>query len=310
LVSHRLMPCFPSRAFRSGVTCLRPNGPASLVGVCRLGPSTTNQIVTMSDQSSKSLDEHLQQLPFLIAEGSEALQQTIIKILKEHGATNCIPIANGVDAWQVWKNSREIGMIIAEGALSEMSAVDLLMRVRADQMAKVQPVFLVMTGGDDSGLMAEAMKQGADGILSKPFTQEELMAMVVEGTLHRMQVGGADVFSQRVLENKILQSKLKAELIFERYRTEVECDQLTMENCVLVVDNNYGLGTVLNISFAQKTLGLEPFYRPLRGTVTKIERIPHEYGTFRVHVKFNGKPKEHHGIQELVESAPEQVEPA
>ena len=261
-------------------------------------------------ETEHRIDANLCKLPFLVADANESLQHSMAQMLTEAGAANCIPIGNGADAWQIWKNSRELGVIVADVKLPEMTGLELVRQVRTDRLAKIQPVMILLTAEEDSALLSQALSAGADGVLTKPFTREDLVAMVIEGTQHRLQAAGADVFAQRVLEKKILQSKLRAELIFERYRTEVECDELTMEGAILVVDNNYGLGTVLNFAFLRKDPGLEPFYKPIRGTVTKIERIPHEYGTFRVHVKFNAKPKEPQGIHELMESAAETTEPA
>jgi len=257
----------------------------------------------MSDTTDKTLDTAVRELPFLIAETNESLQQALVHTLNNAGVGGCGVVANGADAWQAWKNSRELGVIVTELKLPEMDGLELIKRVRADGMAKIQPAIIVMTDGDNPVELDAATKAGADCVVAKPFPKEQLIAMVQEGVEHRKQVAGADVFAQHALERKILQSKIRAELIFERYKTTVECDELALDKCILVVDNNYGLGTVLNMAFSKPTPGTEPYFQPIKGTITKIERVPHEFGTFRVHVKFNGKPKEAQGIRELLETS-------
>ena len=254
----------------------------------------------MTEQPPKNLSEDLLLIPFLVAEPNEALRKSIVNILSEAGVKNCGAVADGAQAWQAWRHSKDIGVIVADWELPEMDSLEILKRIRSDKLATFQPVFAAMMTDGRPELLEQAVNAGADCVIIKPFPRDQLISLILEGVSHRMQIAGDNVFSEYALERAMLKSKLRVDLVFERYRNNVECVELTPERCVLVVDNNYGLGTVLNMAFAREEPGVDAFYQPIKGTATKIERIPQEYGTFKVHIKFNMKPKEQHGIKSLL----------
>lgn len=259
--------------------------------------------MVMADQSAKKLSEEILLLPFLVVESNPALQKSIVSTLTAAGVKKCGAVANGVEAWQIWKQSRDIGVFIAAWNLPEMPGLEILKRIRRDKLARMQPAFIIMASEDTSNAVQMAVDAGADCFLAKPFPAGNLIPMVVEGVEHRKQISGDDVFAQKALEAKILQSRVVTELIFERYTSSVECEEMTVKKCVIRVENNYGLGTVLNLRFARQKPGTDKFYLPLKGTITKIERVPKEYGWYKVHIQYNGPVKERHGIKDLLEAA-------
>lgn len=257
----------------------------------------------MTDKQVKTLSNEIINLTFLVVENNEALKKSIMEILAGAGVKNSGAVSNGAEAWQVWKRKKGLGVIISAWNLPEMPGLEIVKRIRADKMAKFQPAFIIIAAEDTPDAVEKAVADGADCFLPKPFKAETLIPMIIEGIEHRKQVSGVDSFSQRALESMILESKLKGELIFERYTTEVECDELSAKKCVIRVENNYGLGTVLNLRLALQKPGVADFYQPIKGTVTKIERIPKEYGWFRLHLQFNRPTKAHHGVMELLSSS-------
>jgi hypothetical protein len=146
-----------------------------------------------------------------------------------------------------------------------------------------------------------AAAEGADAFLGKPFSADDLIPRVQEGADKRKASSGG-ALTQHALEASLLGDTYQVELIFDRYATTVECEELHRNRCVIRVTNNYGLGTRMTMRFARRhqAADVEPFYKPIKGTVVKTERVPKEYGVFRLHVEFSPPVRESMGIQELL----------
>lgn len=254
----------------------------------------------MSETSPLTLSEETKTLPFLVVESDDPLRNSLVGALTAAGVQSCAAAANGAEAWQEWKQKKELGVIISAWNLPEMPGLDFLRRIRADKMARTQPTFVLMADEEEPGAAEKAVGEGADCFVVKPFPAEKIIALVNEGVAHRRQGGAHGSFTQSTIESRILNARPTAQLIFERYSSEVECEQLLEAKCVLRVKENYGLGTVLTVRFAHPESGGGAFYRPLKGIVTKIERVPRDYGMFRLHLELRGPIRAHHGVADLL----------
>lgn len=255
----------------------------------------------MSDPAQPSLSEDVRLLHFLVVENNPTLLKAMIGTLREAGASKVTSYANGAEALREWENHKDYGVVICSWNLPEVNGIDILKRIRADQDAMVQPAVIMLSSDSSEAAQQGAMAEGADAFLGKPFSAEDLIPRVQEGAEKRKASSGG-ALTQQALESALLGDTFQVELVFDRYTTTVECDELRRNRCVIRVSNNYGLGTRLTMRFARRVAadGAETHYKPIKGTVLKTERVPKEYGVFRLHVEFSPPVRESMGIRELL----------
>ena len=86
----------------------------------------------------------------------------------------CQTAANGAEALKILAE-HEIDAIVSDLSMPGLSGLDLLVKVR---QAYPHTAFLMATGVDDIGLVIQAMKQGADDYILKPFQLDAVVASV------------------------------------------------------------------------------------------------------------------------------------
>jgi CheY-like chemotaxis protein len=257
----------------------------------------------MANEAAASLPPEIRRLSFLVAEQNPALQKSIVSALQGAGATRVLTAADGNAAWQLWKTGKQVDIFVCASNLPELPGVEMASRLRADKDLDLQPGFILLSSDASEEAARQALEKGVDVVLRKPFPADQIIPKVIETVEIRKQAGGKNSFAQRSLEQELLHARLPVELVFDRYSTQVECEELSMHKCVIRVTNNYGLGTQLNLRFSRPAGGEEPFFRPIKGVVLKTERVPREIGVYRLHVQFNTPVKEQHGIQELLRAS-------
>lgn len=256
----------------------------------------------MGAETKPSLPDEIKVLRFLVAEHNPTLQKSIVKTLNNAGAAKVEAFVSGPKAWDKWKSANDFGVVICSSNLPDLNGMEILKRIRAEGSSKMQPAFILLSTDGSPDAQREAAKQGADAFQKKPFSAEELIPRIEEGVTKRKLSGGGGKLSAHALEESLLGSRHEVELVFERYATTVECEELSKVKCVIRVSNNYGLGTTLTMRFARKQPDAsgDMHFKPIKGSVTKTVRIPKEFGVFLLHVSFNGRVKEQTGIPELL----------
>ena len=248
------------------------------------------------------LPSEIQELKFLVAEKNPALQKSILSALRAAGVGDIKTADSGGEAWNTWKAGKERNVWLCAADLPEMGGLDIVSRLRSDEMISQQPAFILLSGDKSKSAMDKAIDSGVDVFLAKPFEMGGLVPKIVEAVECRKQISGADSFKNLSLEDELLRARLPVEIVFERYSTEVECQILTEQKCVIRVPTNYGLGTQLKLRFANPAVDGQ-FFNTIKGTVHKTERVPAEFGLFLLHVQFNRKVKERHGVAQLIAAA-------
>ena len=85
---------------------------------------------------------------------------------------------DGMDAWEMLVTAPETyDVILLDRKMRAMSGMAVLRRVKAHPILKYCPV-IVQTAFADKENEFEAMRLGAYGYLTKPFTEEELLSIV------------------------------------------------------------------------------------------------------------------------------------
>ncbi|SHF51452.1 putative two-component system response regulator [Desulfacinum infernum DSM 9756] len=115
-------------------------------------------------------------MPVILVADDEKRYLDLLRKLLEPLGYEVVTAEDGLDAWRrVRENPPDL--ILLDLAMPGLDGLEVLRRVKADAVVKHIPVVMV-TGMDDSRTRVEALEEGADDFLSKPFDYAELRARV------------------------------------------------------------------------------------------------------------------------------------
>lgn len=108
----------------------------------------------------------------LIVDDFATMRKVIRNLLKQLGYENIVEAEDGVMALDVLKN-QAIDFIISDWNMPNMTGIELLRQVRADEALSKTP-FLMVTAESLKENVVEAVKAGVDNYIVKPFTADVL----------------------------------------------------------------------------------------------------------------------------------------
>jgi len=111
-------------------------------------------------------------IKILIVDDFATMRKVIRNILKQIGFENIVEAEDGVAALKVLK-SQKIDFIIADWNMPNMTGLELLKVVRADQDLAKTPFLMVTAEALQENVVA-AVKAGVSNYIVKPFTAEIL----------------------------------------------------------------------------------------------------------------------------------------
>jgi two-component system chemotaxis response regulator CheY len=116
----------------------------------------------------------------LIVDDSNAMRAVIKKIIAMSGfkMDQCLNAGNGREALEALAHEW-VDVIISDINMPEMNGLELLARLKRDDLYREIPVIMISTEGSDER-MREAMACGAHGFIKKPFLPEELRKKLYE----------------------------------------------------------------------------------------------------------------------------------
>lgn len=116
----------------------------------------------------------------LIVDDSNAMRAVIRKIISMSGfkMDKCLNAGNGKEALEALAQEW-VDVIISDINMPEMNGLELLSRLKRDDLYKEIPVIMISTEGSDER-MREALEGGALGFIKKPFLPEELRKKLYE----------------------------------------------------------------------------------------------------------------------------------
>jgi CheY-like chemotaxis protein len=111
----------------------------------------------------------------LVVDDERPVRELAARMLRE-AAFDTIQAADGQDAWrQLRRVGTKVDAILCDVVMPNMTGTELLARVQADRPEL--PVIL-MSGYSAEDLRARGLEQPPVPLLTKPFTQDELVAVV------------------------------------------------------------------------------------------------------------------------------------
>jgi len=106
----------------------------------------------------------------LVVDDFTTMRRIIKGVLKQLGFSNIIEAEDGSLALEELKKE-EIGLIVSDWNMPNMSGLDLLKAVRGDENLKNTPFIMVTAEGQKENVV-EAVKAGVSSYIIKPFTPE------------------------------------------------------------------------------------------------------------------------------------------
>jgi two-component system chemotaxis response regulator CheY len=112
------------------------------------------------------------QIKILVVDDFATMRKVIRNLLKQVGYENIVEAEDGVTALRTVK-SQKIDLIISDWNMPNMTGLELLKAVRADEEIKATP-FLMVTAEALQDNVITAVKAGVSNYIVKPFTAEVL----------------------------------------------------------------------------------------------------------------------------------------
>jgi two-component system chemotaxis response regulator CheY len=109
---------------------------------------------------------------FLVVDDFATMRRIIRNLLKELGFSNVDEAEDGVNALQKLK-AEQFDFVVSDWNMPNMSGLDLLKNIRADERLKSLPVLMVTAEAKKENIIAAA-QAGASGYVVKPFTAATL----------------------------------------------------------------------------------------------------------------------------------------
>jgi two-component system chemotaxis response regulator CheY len=111
-------------------------------------------------------------IKILVVDDFATMRKVIRNLLKQVGYENIVEAEDGVLALRVLK-SQKVDFVISDWNMPNMTGLELLKAVRADEDLKTTPFLMVTAEALQDNVIA-AVKAGVSNYIVKPFTAEVL----------------------------------------------------------------------------------------------------------------------------------------
>ena len=115
------------------------------------------------------MDKHIK---ILVVDDFATMRKVIRNLLKQIGYENITEAEDGVSALKTLK-SQKIDLIVSDWNMPNMTGLELLKEVRADEELRPTPFLMVTAEALQDNVIA-AVKAGVSNYIVKPFTAEVL----------------------------------------------------------------------------------------------------------------------------------------
>jgi two-component system, chemotaxis family, chemotaxis protein CheY len=117
---------------------------------------------------------------FLIVDDSSTMRRIIINTLNKLGHTECHEAANGREGVERLA-AFPVDMVITDWNMPEMSGIDFIKAVRANDVTRKLPVLMVTTNAAEDDIK-EALRAGVNNYVVKPFTPDTIREKIEAAT--------------------------------------------------------------------------------------------------------------------------------
>ena len=117
-----------------------------------------------------------QNMKILTVDDFSTMRRIIRNMLRQLGYTNIVEAEDGAEALSLLQRER-VDFVISDWNMPNMSGLELLKAIRADEHLKPLPVLLVTAEALKENVV-EAVKAGVNNYVVKPFTAETLKGKI------------------------------------------------------------------------------------------------------------------------------------
>ena len=118
------------------------------------------------------------QIKILIVDDFATMRKVIRNLLKQLSYENIVEAEDGVAALRILR-SQKIDLVVSDWNMPNMTGLELLKAVRADEELKATPFLMVTAEALQDNVIA-AVKAGVNNYIVKPFTAEVLNEKIVK----------------------------------------------------------------------------------------------------------------------------------
>ena len=122
----------------------------------------------------------------LLVEDASTMRRMEVRILNQLGFKNIVEASDGNDAIEKLKNDKEIKIIISDWSMPDLDGYELLIKIREKAEYKELP-FIMATGHGDKSSVAKVFEAGANCVITKPFSPDELKIKINEAFGHKLE---------------------------------------------------------------------------------------------------------------------------
>jgi two-component system chemotaxis response regulator CheY len=112
----------------------------------------------------------------LIAEDSPTMRALIVSTLSALGDFEIVEAANGFEALRALPREK-VDLVITDINMPDINGLELVSFIRNSDYYRTTPLFIVSTEGSERD-REKGLSLGADAYLTKPFSPEQLQALV------------------------------------------------------------------------------------------------------------------------------------
>jgi chemotaxis signal transduction protein/ABC-type nitrate/sulfonate/bicarbonate transport system substrate-binding protein len=116
-------------------------------------------------------------MKIILAEDGGTMRKMEVRILNQIGFENIVACSDGAEAMAELESSGEASLVISDWNMPNKSGMELLQEMRSDQRFAAIP-FIMATGQGDKQYVAQAKEAGANGVVAKPFSPDELKSLI------------------------------------------------------------------------------------------------------------------------------------
>jgi len=113
----------------------------------------------------------------LVVDDFATMRKIVKNVLRQIDITNVIEAENGKQAFEILKKDRDFELIVSDWIMPEMTGIEFLKVCKGDDEVKKIP-FIMVTAEAQKDSVIEAIKEGVDNYIVKPFTPDRLQEAI------------------------------------------------------------------------------------------------------------------------------------
>ena len=113
----------------------------------------------------------------LIVDDSSTMRRMLKKHLSKRGIEDTVQAKDGQEALDKLAENRDVKLVLCDWNMPVMDGLECLKKFRSDAANK-DIIFVMVTTESDKSNIVQAIQNGANNYILKPFTEEEFLSKI------------------------------------------------------------------------------------------------------------------------------------